>query len=116
MSTRAYAERGENVLIGGFIITGDAPKKVLIRAIGPSLEKAGVANAMKEPVIHLHDGAGSLIKVGHNSRRSSDHLDFPTTDPREPVMVAKLEPGNYTVVLSGRQNTTGVALLEELAQ
>ncbi len=112
MSTRAYVERGENVLIGGFIVTGDAGKRVLIRAVGPSLEKAGVAEAMTRPVIHLHDGAGRLIKVGNNSQRSSGVLDLPASDSREPVMVATLAPGNYTVVLSGQRNASGVALLE----
>lgn len=112
VSTRAHVGTGENVLIGGFIITGDAPKKVLIRAIGPSLLNVGVTGVLLNPVVHLHDSAGKLIPFGQKLQRGSGGIDLPASDPREPVMVATLDPGNYTVVLSGRNDTAGVAVLE----
>ncbi len=112
VSTRTHVGKGENVLIGGFIITGDAPKKVLIRALGPSLLKADIKGVLLNPVAHLHDSAGKLIPFGEKLQRGSGDIDLPASDPREPVMVATLDPGNYTVVLSGRNDTAGVAVLE----
>jgi hypothetical protein len=107
VSTRGYVQDGENVMIAGFIITGEQAKKVFLRGIGPSLAAFGVQGALLEPKIQLYDGAGALL-----ASEQLEHQDVSSTDPSEPVIVATLTPGHYTAVLSGTQNQPGVALVE----
>jgi hypothetical protein len=118
ISTRMPVGTGENVLIGGFIITGNAPKKVIVRAIGPSLNSAGtpVAGRLEDTVLALHGGDGSLI-VSNDDWRSTQQqaiIDstIPPIDDRESAIVATLQPGNYTAILSGKDNSTGIGLVE----
>src|SRR5205823_13700971 len=66
ISTRGAVETGDNVMIGGFVIGGDAGSQVLIRAIGPSLTGAGVPNTLQDPMLELHDGSGNLIADNDN--------------------------------------------------
>ena len=58
VSTRGPVQTGDNVMIGGFIISGNAPKRVIIRAIGPSLREFSVSGVLGDPTLELHDGAG----------------------------------------------------------
>jgi hypothetical protein len=125
ISTRAFVQTGDNVMIGGFIVQGTAPKRVIIRAIGPELTQYGVPNAMADPTLELHDGRGALIASNDNWQQtiiggiitatqvvaiqSSGH---PPGDPRESAIIADLPPGNYTAIVRGVTNTTGVALAE----
>ena len=112
ISTRLAVGAGDTVLIGGFIITGNAPKKVLIRGIGPSLPVAG---ALQDPTLELHDSSG-LLGSNDNWRDSQEQEIIDTTIPPtsnlESAIIAILEPGAYTAILSGKNNTTGVGLVE----
>ncbi len=116
ISTRGKVETGDNVMIGGFIIGGDQPTKVIVRAIGPSLGERGVAGALADTTLALHDGNGA--KFAENDDWQSDQAQeiidstAPPTDAREAAIVRTLAPGNYTAIVRGKNETTGVALVE----
>jgi hypothetical protein len=116
ISTRAQVSYGDRSVIGGFIIGGDQPTKVLIRGIGPSLAKSGIANALEDPVLELHNSSGSTIFSNDNWRTSQQQqitaTGIPPSDNREAAIIATLKPGNYTAVLRGKGYATGVALVE----
>ena len=113
ISTRLAVGTADNVLIGGFIITGNAPKKVLIRAIGPSLPVAG---ALQDTTLELHDGSGLLLGTNDNWRETQEQEIIDTTIPPinnlESAIVAILDPGAYTAIVKGKNNSTGVGLVE----
>lgn len=116
LSTRLRVETGDNVLIGGFIIRGGA-KKVIVRAIGPSLTDAGVPDALANPTLELHGGAGELIFSNDDwvaSPQKQEIMDsgVPPTKDQESAIVATLNPGNYTAIVRGVGETSGVALVE----
>lgn len=116
LSTRGNVGTGDNVMIGGFIISEDEPTKVLIRAIGPSLAKAGVTDALEDPTLELHGANGDLI-FSNDNWRSTQETDIvatsiPPTDDRESAIVATLPSGAYTAIVRGQAATTGVALVE----
>jgi hypothetical protein len=106
VSTRMMVGTGDNVEIGGFIIKGTKPKKIAIRAIAPSLSQFGIERPMADPLLELHD-------EGWNSYRQLVlSSGLAPTDEHESVIITALAPGNYTAVLRGLRNTTGVALFE----
>ena len=119
LSTRVDVETGANVGIGGFIITGTEPKLVVVRALGPSLEKFGVPGFLADPVLELHDSNQDIIATNDNWMDNSpadqqlltDHLLNPSED-LESAIIITLEPGTYTGVVSGKNGGTGVALIE----
>ena len=116
ISTRVEALTGDQVPIGGFIITGTDPKRVILRAIGPSLASTGVSNPLADPVMELHASDGSLI-TSNDNWRDSDEANIeatglaPTND-LESAIVTTLDPGSYTAVVSGKNGGTGVSLVE----
>ena len=113
ISTRMAVGTGDNVLIGGFIIT-DAPKKVLIRAIGPELN-GSVPGALQDPTLELYQGnvlLGSNDNWQDGQRAQIIDTHVPPTDDRESAIVAYLNPGLYTAIVRGKNNTTGIALIE----
>jgi len=116
ISTRALVGTGDDVLIGGFIIGGEDPTKVMVRAIGPSLTNFGVAGALPDPILELHAADGSLIYENDDWRGDQEQqiLDsaLAPTDDREAAIIATLPPGNYTAVIHGKGNDQGVALIE----
>jgi hypothetical protein len=116
ISTRGFVDTGNNVMIGGTIILGSAPAKVLIRAIGPSLGAFGISNPLLDPVLELHDGNGALIRTNDDWRSTQETeiiaTTIPPTDDRESAVVETLVPGAYTAVVAGKDNSTGVALVE----
>lgn len=108
---------GDNVLIGGFIVTGDTPKDVLLRAIGPSLSGANppISGALDDTVLELHKPDGTVIT--NDDWRSDQEADIeatgiPPTDDRESAIRATLDPGAYTAILRGKSASTGVAMVE----
>ena len=125
ISTRAFVQTGDNVMIGGFIVQGTERKRVIIRAIGPELTQHGVPNAMSNPTLELHNVRGALIASNDNWQttiiggiitsdqrgdiRASGHAP---RDGRESAIIAELPPGNYTAIVRGVNDTTGVALVE----
>jgi Putative Ig domain len=117
VSTRLTIKTGANVGIGGFIITGTDPKKVLIRGIGPTLaKKFGVPNALQDPMLELHDGTGAVLtsnddwKVPQQAAIEATGLAPP--DDREAAILLSLQPGSYTVFETGKNGTTGNGLIE----
>jgi autotransporter-associated beta strand protein len=115
ISTRMRVGTGDNALIGGFIVTGTAPKKVIIRAIGPSL--VSLPSHLADPTLELHDNAGGLIFSNDNwmeSTQAQEIIDtgIPPSDQHEAAIVATLDPGSYTAVMRGVNNTTGVGVVE----
>jgi mono/diheme cytochrome c family protein len=116
ISTRGRVDVGENVLIGGLIVTGQASQKVIVRAIGPSLPIAG---KLADPTLELHDSNGGLLASNDNWR--SDHeaeiiaTAIPPSSDLESAIVALLPPANYTAIVQGVNNATGVALVEVYA-
>ena len=125
LSTRAFVQTGDNVMIGGFIVQGTEPKRVILRAIGPELSQHGVPNAMANPTLELHNGNGALIASNDDWQHTiiggiitSDQVqDIQNSghapgDARESAIIADLPPGNYTAIVRGINNTTGVALVE----
>jgi hypothetical protein len=119
ISSRAHVQTGEKVLIGGFIITGTDPKQVIVRAIGPSLKVGGapVTGRMENPLLELFDSNNTIIASNDNWKDSPERSQIEATgiaptDDRESAIVRTLVPGNYTVVLKGKDNTTGIATVE----
>ena len=119
ISTRGDVGSGDDVMIGGFIVGGTAPQKVIMRAIGPSLTAAGVTGALADPILELHNTDGSLIFQNDNWRSTQEAqiiaTRVPPTDNAESAIVATLAPGAYTAIVRGANNSTGVALVEVYA-
>ena len=103
-------------MIGGFIIYGDLPKRVLLRAIGPSLASFGLSDAMPNPALRLFDSSGSLIASNDNWRSDQEQLIQDTglapSDDLEAALLSTLPPGPYTAVVFDPNNNSGVALFE----
>jgi hypothetical protein len=125
ISTRSFVQTGEHVMIGGFIVQGTGPKRVIIRAIGPELTQYGIADALANPRLELHNGTGALIATNDDwqttiiggiitSNQVSDiqNSGHAPTVASESAIIANLQPGNYTAIVSGVNNTVGVALVE----
>ena len=125
ISTRSFVQTSDNVMIGGFIVQGTGPKRVIIRAIGPELTQFGITNALADTTLELHNSAGALIASNDDWRntilggiiRTDQVSDIqssgraPTND-LESAIIADLPPGNYTAIVRGFDNTVGVALVE----
>ena len=116
ISMRGFVQTGDNVLIAGFIVGNGGSDTVVVRAIGPSLGAAGVANPLADPVLDLHDADGTLILSDDDWRDAQEALIQSTglapTNDLEPAIIRALTPGNYTAVVSGKDGGTGVALVE----
>jgi hypothetical protein len=116
ISTRLRVEPGDHALIAGLIVRGSEPKKMIVRGIGPSLSGSNVPGVLGDPILELHDGAGGLLAT--NDDWKSDHQSeiqnsgvAPSSD-LESAIVATLAPGDYTVVLRGKNNAVGVGLVD----
>lgn len=119
IATRGFVDSGENVMIGGFIIgggTAGTSATVLIRGIGPSLAKAGITGALQDPTLELHDANGNVLKTNDNWKTTQEAAIKATglapSDDRESAILDTLAPGSYTAILRGKNNTTGVGLVE----
>jgi N-acetylneuraminic acid mutarotase len=127
ISTRAFVQTGDNVMIGGFIVQGTGPKRVIIRAIGPELGAPpyNIPNALANPRLELHNGNGVLIGsnddwqhtiiggvITRNQVTDIQNSGHAPTNPFESAIIADLPPGNYTAIVSGVNNTAGVGLVE----
>jgi YVTN family beta-propeller protein len=118
LSTRMRVQTGDNVGIGGFIISGTASKHVLVRAIGPSLTQFGVPHALPDPVLELH-GPGTFVTITNNNWRDDPAQEaliqatgLAPSNNLESAIDANLDPGAYTAVVRGNNNSAGVALIE----
>lgn len=114
ISTRLRVGIGDDVAIGGFIVTGTEKKKVILRAIGPSLPLTGV---LEDPVLELYDATGSLVASNDNWGTSTNKQEITNSglapkSASESAILTSLDPGSYTAVLSGVNSGTGIALVE----
>jgi len=125
ISTRGFVQTGDNIMIGGFVIEGTEPQTVMVRAIGPELTAFGVINALSDPILELHDQTTVLIASNDNWQTTQiggiitgdqvsaiQNSGLAPSQASESAIVATLQPGNYTAVVRGKNNTTGVALVE----
>ena len=117
LSTRMLVQTGDRVGIGGFIITGSGPKHLLLRAIGPSLQP-DIPNALADPVLELH-GPGGFVTITNDNWREDPAQEaaiiatgIPPSNNLESAIDVTLNPGTYTAVVKGKNNTSGVALVE----
>jgi CSLREA domain-containing protein len=121
ISTRGLVQTGDNVLIAGTIVLGQAPQRVLVRGIGPSLTGAGVAGVLQNPTLELRDQNGALLRANDNWRSDQESeiiaTTIPPTNDLESAIVETLPAGGaaYTAVLRGVTNTTGIAVVEVYA-
>jgi len=116
ISTRVEAGAGDNRLIGGFIVTGTASKKVIVRAIGPSLSDSGLSSALADPILELHDSSGALISTNDNWADTQgievNATGIAPPNELESAIVRTLAPGAYTAVVTGKDGGSGTALVE----
>jgi ASPIC and UnbV/FG-GAP-like repeat len=115
ISTRLDVMTGDHIGIGGFIINGSAPKKVLIRGLGPSLEGVGIPNFLADPVLELFKPNGPTLL--NDNWKDTQAIEIAATglapgNESEAAIVANLDPGPYTVFLTGQNETSGVGLIE----
>lgn len=116
ISTRGLVQTGDNVLIAGMIVLGQGSQGVIIRAIGPSLTSSGVSGALADPTLNVHNGNGVLIAQDDDWRTHQEQAliasGLAPTDDRESAILMSVTPGNYTAIVRGKNDTTGVALVE----
>jgi hypothetical protein len=109
-------------MIGGFIVQGTGPKRVIIRAIGPELSQYRMSSPLADPTLELHDGTGALIAgtdnwqttiiggiITHDQVQEILNSGHAPGDPSESAIIADPPAGDYTAILRGVDNTTGVA-------
>lgn len=122
ISTRGFAGTGEQVLTAGFVVPPGQAQSVLVRGVGPTLVPLGVLNALADPVVEVYvnrDGVNTLLTTNDNwsgtqvsavaAQVGAFALQASSADA---ALVINLEPGNYTVQVKGKNNATGVALVE----
>ena len=123
LSTRAQVGAGANVLIAGFIINGSTSKRMLIRALGPTLSNYSVKNPLADPSLRIVDGAGNTIATNDNWESASNIDDYKAASTqvgavalpagsKDAALLTTLAPGGYTALVSGNSGDTGIALVE----
>jgi hypothetical protein len=121
ISTRVVVGANDAAMIGGFIVLGDAPKRVIIRAIGPSLADVGLTNVLNDPTLELHDGTGALLASNNNwqewpNQQEIADLGLAPTQPNESALLATLPASSsgaaYTAVVYGAGGSSGIGLVE----
>lgn len=113
VSTRTDVGTGDNVTVGGFIITGSTAKRVSLLAVGPSLTSAGVTGVLSNPTLTLYDSTGFEMEFNDNfSPLPGIPNSLAPTNPSESYLTAVLPPGEYTAVMNGVNNATGIGLVE----
>jgi lysophospholipase L1-like esterase len=116
VSTRGFVGTGDNVLIGGLIVADGEKPMIVVRAMGPSLTNAGIADPLLDPILELHDGNGELIASNDDWKDGQPEAAIATLlypfDDRESAVVTFAAPGNYTAIIRGKDDTTGIALVE----
>jgi sugar lactone lactonase YvrE len=121
ISTRATAGSAENTLIAGVVVSGVAPKRVLIRAVGPGLSPFGVTGVLAQPTVALYNSASQVIAQNTGWSGSADAAAIATVSAQvgafplangDSALIVTLSPGNYTAQVTGPGTATGVALIE----
>jgi N-acetylneuraminic acid mutarotase len=121
ISTRGFVDTGDNVMIGGLIVGGGGPSgtaKVVVRALGPSIP---VSEALANPTVELHDENGAAVAFNDDWKMRADGTSqqaeieatgIPPSDDLESAFVKTLSPGSYTAIVRGKDNGTGIGLVE----
>jgi hypothetical protein len=117
LSTRGLVSGGDNVLIGGFIVRGTEPKSMVLRALGPSLSGFGLSHVLGDPVLSMYNSSGNLVGMNDNWQSDVNHAvveanGLAPANPLESAQARTLAPGAYTVVVTGKDLTPGIALVE----
>ena len=124
ISTRGFVETGNNVMIGGLIVSGGiggGNARVIVRAVGPSLSAAGIQGVLPNPNLELYDASGTMVASNDNWKLRPDGgsqqgeieaTGLPPTNDLESALVQNLGPGNYTTIVRGTNSTTGIAIVE----
>jgi hypothetical protein len=117
LSTRGLVSVGDNVLIGGFIVTGTEPKTIVLRALGPSLSGFGLSNVLSDPVLSVYNSSRTLIATNDNWQSDPNHfiVEANALTPAnllESATVQTFAPGAYTVIVRGNDPTPGIGLVE----
>src|SRR4029077_4423174 len=117
LSTRGMVSGGDNVVIGGFIITGTDPKTIVLRALGPSLSSFGLSGLLRNPVLRVYNSSRTLIATNDNWQSDPNHFvvesnGLTPANPLESATAQTLAPGAYTVIVTGHDPTPGIGLVE----
>ena len=117
LRTRSFVSGGDNVLIGGFIVTGTEPKTMVLRALGPSLSDSGLSGVLANPVLKLYNASHTLIARNDNWQSDPHNADIQKNGLAPPKLLESatlqtLAPGAYTVEVSGRNGAQGIGLVE----
>jgi hypothetical protein len=117
ISTRGFVDTGDNVLIGGFIVGSGSSGRVAVRALGPSLNSAGLTGTLADPILELHDTNGALLKTNDSWQTDAGATELlaaglAPTNANEAAILSPLAPGAYTTIVRGHGLNTGVALVE----
>ena len=117
ISTRGFVGTQDKVMIGGFVIGGSTGfAKVVVRALGPSLDSLGVSGALADPTLELHDSNGAILAANDNWQDTQavelQGTGLAPSDSREAATLAWLIPGAYTAIVRGNGAQTGIGLIE----
>jgi arylsulfate sulfotransferase len=117
LSTRGVVSVGDNVLIGGFIVTGTEPKTIVLRALGPSLSSFGLSGVLRDPVLSVYNSSRTLIATNDNWQSDPHNADIQKNglapaNLLESATLQTLAPGAYTVIVRGKDPTAGIGLVE----
>jgi hypothetical protein len=118
ISGRVNVGTGDNVAIGGFIVTGSDPKKVIVRGIGPSLQSKGVVNFLADPTLELHNSDGAILASNDDwqsdpqSAASLIAFGLAPQNQKESGIFISLPPGAFTAILAGKNGGTGTGIVE----
>ena len=117
LSTRGLVSVGDNVLIGGFIVSGTDPKNMVLRALGPSLSGFGLSNVLRDPVLSVYNSSGTLVAINDDWQSDPQHSvvasnGLAPANPLESAVARSLAPGAYTVIVRGKDPTPGIGLVE----
>ena len=117
LSTRGLVSAGDNVLIGGFIVSGTEPKTVVLRALGPSLSGFGLSDVLRDPLIRVYNSSHTLIATNDDWQGDPNHFivqanGLVPANLSESAIARSLAPGAYTVIVTGKDPTPGIGLVE----
>jgi arylsulfate sulfotransferase len=117
LSTRGLVGTGDNVLIGGFIVSGTEPKTMVLRALGPSLSSFGLSGLLADPILRVYDSSGNVVASNDNWQSDPNASlveanGLAPGNPSEAAILRGLAPGSYTVIVTGKDATSGIGLVE----
>ena len=117
LSTRGLVGTGDNVLIGGFIVSGTEPKTMVLRALGPSLSSFGLSGLLADPILRVYDSSGNVVASNDNWQSDPNASlveanGLAPGNPSEAAILRGLAPGAYTVIVTGKDATSGIGLVE----